>query len=306
VPQAKAMAEAITVTAQAPARNEMKDMAGFARADEAQSLPMDVQVRSDFRSTALWKPDVVTGPDGTARVTLQFPEALTTWRATARAVTTATQVGMGSTTARTNLPLLVRLQGPRFFVTGDRVTISAVMNNNTGQAMRVTPSIDAKGLTLQGNAVSEPVEVPAHGEARAEWTVAATAAGPATLRVTARAQDGSDAMEKTFVVYPHGIDKLIARSGRIRTDEAREARSSAGAPCHGPGRADSAEPRRDDAGRAAVPDRLSIRVHRADDEPLSSGGDRRADSGEERPDRALDRRPSLRRHRAETPGCHAS
>ncbi|MGZ8868278.1 MAG: alpha-2-macroglobulin family protein, partial [Thermoanaerobaculia bacterium] len=219
-PQEMAMDQAMTVTAGArSARNEMKDMAG-ARADEAQSLPMEVQVRSDFRSTALWKPDVLTGPDGTARLTLTYPVALPTWRATARAVTTATQVGMGSTTARTNLPLLVRLQGPRFFVAGDRVTISAVMNNNTGQAMRVTPSIDATGLTLEGSAVSGPVEVPAHGEARAEWTVAASAAGPATLRVTARGQDRSDAMERAFIVYPHGIDKLIARSGRIRTDEA--------------------------------------------------------------------------------------
>ena len=223
-PIPQAMAESITVTSAAGARNQAKDMSfdkmAAERSFSPEVPPMDVQVRTDFRSTAFWKPDVMTGADGTARIALKFPEGLTTWRATARAVTTSTQVGMGSTTARTNLPLLVRLQGPRFFVAGDRVTISAVINNNSDQPMRVTPSLEAKGLTLQGNATAAVIEVPAHGEARADWTVAAAAAGPATLRVTARGPERSDAMEKTFTVFPHGIDKLIARSGRLRADEA--------------------------------------------------------------------------------------
>ena len=195
----QAVAEAITVTSEAP--------------------QIEVQVRSDFRSTALWVPDVITDASGTATVKVKYPEALTTWRATARAASAGAQFGMASSTTRTSMPLLVRLQGPRFFVAGDRVVISAVMNNNTDEALTVTPSLEAEGLGLQ-TGTHAPVIVPARGEARADWTVSAEKAGPAKLRVTARSSKYGDAMEKTFPVYEHGIDKLIARSGKMRGDEA--------------------------------------------------------------------------------------
>ncbi|HEX8619430.1 MAG TPA: alpha-2-macroglobulin family protein, partial [Thermoanaerobaculia bacterium] len=165
-----------------------------------------------------WKPDVVTDANGTATVSFDYPEALTTWRATARAATTGSAFGIGSSTVRTNLPLLVRLQAPRFFVTGDRVTVSAIINNNTGEAMTVTPTLDSEGLS--GGGASAPVAVPAHGEARVDWTLNAERAGNAKLRVTARGATHGDAMEKSFAVYEHGIDKLIARSGKLRGSEA--------------------------------------------------------------------------------------
>ncbi len=187
---------------------------------QAANVPqgIEVTVRSDFRSTAFWKPDVVTDAGGKATVKIAYPEALTTWRATARAATTGAQFGMSSSTARTSMPLLVRLQGPRFFVAGDRVVVSAVMNNNTDETFSVNASLEAKGLSGGENVV--PVRIEPHGEARADWTVTAATPGTANLRVTARGEKYGDAMERAFVVYEHGIDKLIAQSGKVRGNEA--------------------------------------------------------------------------------------
>lgn len=213
-PAPMAMAERITTTAAAPVVAQQAREEGGRGQDQVQ-----VEVRSDFRSTAFWKPDVVTGTDGTATIKVKFPEALTTWRTTARAVTTATQVGMGSDTTRTNLPLIVRLQAPRFFVVGDKATVSAVINNNTDEPLSVTPSIEVEGLTLT-DAARTAITVPSHAEARADWIVTADVAGPATLRVVGRGTTHADAMEKSFIVYEHGIDKLVARSGKLRAAEA--------------------------------------------------------------------------------------
>ncbi|HEX2059240.1 MAG TPA: alpha-2-macroglobulin family protein, partial [Thermoanaerobaculia bacterium] len=218
--------EAITVTASAPAMAQMapppppspvpppEAPAAMDMAAKEAAPGIDVQVRSDFRSTALWKPDVVTDASGTATLHVKFPEALTTWRATARAATTGAAFGMASMTAKTNLPLLVRLQGPRFFVVGDEVTVSGVVNNNTDAAITVTPALEVEGLTLRSSASSLRVE--AHSEARADWIVVAEKPGTAKLRVSARGPRFGDAMERSFVVYEHGIDKLIARSGKMR------------------------------------------------------------------------------------------
>jgi alpha-2-macroglobulin len=211
-PMPSPVAEAITVTASAP------ELAKGAATGNVATQAAEITVRSDFRSTAFWKPDIITGADGTATVTVDYPEALTTWRATARAATQGTQFGMGSSTARTSMPLIVRLQGPRFFVVGDRATVSAVINNNTDAAMRVAPSIEIEGLALADPKAAE-VDVPAHGETRVDWTVVAETQGTAKIRVTGRGATRGDAMERTFPVFEHGIDKLIARSGRMRADE---------------------------------------------------------------------------------------
>jgi uncharacterized protein YfaS (alpha-2-macroglobulin family) len=185
-----------------------------------------VQVRSDFRSTILWQPDIRTDENGNATVKVKYPDSLTTWSATARVVTAGNQFGMGDTSTRTKQPLIVRLQAPRFFVVGDQVTVSGVINNNTDQPMRIASSLIAEGLTVSGIVVDgkpvkgeqAPVEVKANSEARVDWLVNVTHASDAKLKVEARGEKYADAMEKTFTVYEHGIEKFVSRSGKMRGD----------------------------------------------------------------------------------------
>ena len=178
-----------------------------------------VQVRSDFRSTILWLPDVKTDAGGNATVKVKYPDSLTTWSATARAATTGNQFGFGTSSTRTKQPLIVRLQAPRFFVVGDQVTVSAVINNNTDQPMRVSPALTVEGLTLQQPTGMQPaVEVKANSETRVDWPVVVTHASEAKLKVEARGAQYADAMEKTFTIFEHGIEKFVSRSGKMRGD----------------------------------------------------------------------------------------
>jgi len=192
-----------------------------------QQLPEPaVQVRSDFRSTILWLPDVKTDADGTATVKVKYPDSLTTWSATARVATTGNQFGIGSSSTRTKQPLIVRLQAPRFFVVGDQVTVSGVINNNTDEAMSVVPALNAEGLTVTGlivdgktvNSDRLPVEVKPNSETRVDWLVAVNHASAAKLKVEARGTKYADAMEKSFTIFEHGIEKFISRSGKMRGD----------------------------------------------------------------------------------------
>ena len=183
-----------------------------------------VQVRSDFRSTILWLPDVMTEANGAATVKVKYPDSLTTWQATARVATVGNQFGIGNASTRTKQPLIVRLQAPRFFVVGDQVTVSAVINNNTDQPMSVGSILTGEGLTVSGLVVDgkyvkgelRPLEVKANSEARVDWWVTVQQAGEAKLKVESRGDRYSDAMEKSFTVYEHGIEKFVSRSGKMR------------------------------------------------------------------------------------------
>jgi alpha-2-macroglobulin len=186
-----------------------------------------VVVRSDFRSTILWQPDIVTDKNGKATVKVKYPDSLTSWKATARAVTAVNQFGIADTTTRTKMPLIVRLQAPRFFVVGDFVVISAVMNNNTDQPLTVQLKLDAEGIDVTGlyengqpvKGELGPREVPANSEARQDWYVHVSKPGQVKLKVTGRGGKYSDAMEKTFIAHEHGIEKFISKSGKARGND---------------------------------------------------------------------------------------
>jgi uncharacterized protein YfaS (alpha-2-macroglobulin family) len=176
-----------------------------------------VQVRSDFRTTALWLPSIQTGRDGKARIQVKYPDSVTQWRATARVVSRKNQFGISTGKTNTQKPLIIRLQAPRFFVAGDSLTLSALINNNTDQTIKVNPSLDAEGITIKNRA--QPISILARGEARVDWAADAMQPGRAKLKVTAIAGNHSDAMEKNFIVHEHGIEKFIAKSGKLRSDD---------------------------------------------------------------------------------------
>ena len=188
---------------------------------EASSLEQEpaVVVRSDFRATAFWQPDVVTDKKGEAMVKVKLPDSLTTWRATARAASAGPQFGMGEHSILTRQPLIVRLQSPRFFVVGDTCTVSAVINNNTEEPLTVSPDLTVSGLVVVAG-VDGDIAVPPQGEARADWTVSAATEGPVLLRVTGKGKPYSDAMEKSFAVCAHGIEKFVNVSTRMDADQA--------------------------------------------------------------------------------------
>ena len=83
-------------------------VAGFQTVDKPK------EVRQDFKDTAFWQANILTGEDGTARVTVPLPDNLTRWRATARGVALPAEVGEARAFLVTRKPLMVSTVAPRF------------------------------------------------------------------------------------------------------------------------------------------------------------------------------------------------
>ncbi len=173
-----------------------------------------VVVRSDFRETALWKPDLVTGADGEARISLKYPDSLTRWSARARAFGSDARMGTGTASVQTRKPLQARLQAPRFFVVGDTCTLSALIDNQGEGPLSVEVKLDATGLELL-DAPARVAQVAPGAHTRVDWHVRATHKGPAELVLSARSGALSDAMKKSYPVEAHGIEALVAGSWKL-------------------------------------------------------------------------------------------
>lgn len=182
-----------------------------------------VVVRSDFRNTAFWQPDIATTADGSASVSIQYPDSTTRWIATARGATAANQFGIGTNAIRTSLPLIVRLETPRFLVAGDLAVITSVIVNNTDEPAVVKSVLEVSGAEITGGwkdgqfiKVERPatVTVPARGEYTDTWAVSVNRSGPVGFKASARGSKHADAMERTITAFEHGIDKFAAVSGK--------------------------------------------------------------------------------------------
>ncbi len=92
----------------------------------------------------------MTGADGNASATFTLPDSLTTWRATSLALTKSTQVGQETREVKTNKPIMVRPQVPRYFVQGDKATVSAIVTNNTSESQQITVKLGVSGLQFLG------------------------------------------------------------------------------------------------------------------------------------------------------------
>ncbi len=179
---------------------------------------VEPEVREEFLDTVLWLADIRTGANGRARVRLKFPDNLTTWRATARAITRDTLVGsrVQKTIVRKNL--LVRLVAPRFFTQGDEVTLSAVVHNYLESDKQARVSLAIEGLELLEGETRD-VTVPQRGEVRVDWRVRAGTGREATLLAKALTNEESDALKWTLPIVPYGVRLYLARSGSLRGRE---------------------------------------------------------------------------------------
>jgi uncharacterized protein YfaS (alpha-2-macroglobulin family) len=189
-----------------------------------QELPSEnaVQVRNDFRSTIFWQSDLKTDKEGKARVSIPFADSLTRWKGTCRVASEQNQFGTATLSVQTRKPLIARLQAPRFFLVGDSTTVSVVINNNTDEPLDVVPGLQVEGLVMREEAdeiKTALVSIPPHGEARKDWVLSAQKEGKATIKAIVRHTKYSDAMEKSYPIFEHGIEQILGKSGKTQKEK---------------------------------------------------------------------------------------
>jgi uncharacterized protein YfaS (alpha-2-macroglobulin family) len=192
-------------------------------------------VRERFLDTAHWDAHLVTtGATGEARVRFVFPGNLTSWRATALAVTDDTQVGKAVSNVAVSRPVMLRLGAPRLLVQGDQLAVTATVHNRTDRGARMmvtlsteTRQTDAAGI-LQPVRISQQIvqRIPAGGEKTVPWHLppAALTGNNVVLNGTVYAMDVaeenradfSDALRISVPVVPRGIATRVG-AGAVLT-----------------------------------------------------------------------------------------
>src|SRR5438552_5037959 len=197
-----------------------KNKSAYQLADfKNESAYAELTIRREFKDTALSQPDEVTGGDGKATVNFKLPDNLTTWRATARAVTADTRVGSAVQKTIARKDVIMRLEMPRFLTEGDTVTISGVVHNFLKSDKSTKISLDLNGAQLL-DSPSETVTIKQNGEQRVDWRVQANQVGKLTLLAKALTDTESDAVEMTVDIVPHGLKQTIGNTTTLTQNDA--------------------------------------------------------------------------------------
>lgn len=181
----------------------------------------DPKIRKDFRDTAFWQPEVVTAGDGKATIKLNLPDNLTTWRATARAVTADLKVGSKIGKVISRKDLILRLETPRFATEGDTVTISGIVHNYQKEDKVTQVELKVTGAQLL-DAGQRTVTISKDGEQRIDWHISAANFGNVTLLATAKTSGESDGVELPMPVVAAGTRVTKGESLALSEDTAEK------------------------------------------------------------------------------------
>lgn len=191
----------------------------FTLADFKGDKQVQPQVRKEFPDAIYWLGDLVTSADGTARVAITYPDALTTWRLTARAVTSDTRAGVAVARTTTTKDLIVRVITPRFLTEGDEVVLPTIAHNYRPETKATTVTFAAAGLEPAATETAPTAgDIASGSERRDDWRFRAPAPGTAVVTATARTDSDLDAVELPIPVQPYGLRRTAGDSGSLAGD----------------------------------------------------------------------------------------
>jgi len=179
------------------------------------------KIRKAFPDTAFWAAEVRTDSRGQAKVSMKFPDSLTTWRTTVRGITMDTKGGFSTNKVLVRKNLILRLAVPRFFRIGDEVSVSAIVHNYLDTPKTVKVSLDATGIETV-NGATRDVVVPNRGEAKLDWRLKAVPGKEVKLLAKALTNEESDALELTLPIIPFGVKQTVAKSGAISDSNGKQ------------------------------------------------------------------------------------
>src|SRR5579875_3200039 len=173
------------------------------------------KIRKYFPDTTFWAADITTDAKGHAHAQFNFPDSLTTWRATARGASVDDRYGSATLKTIVRKNLIVRLAVPRFFVQGDEVVISAIVHNYLTSDKQAQVNVKLTGLAILNGSASQTVSVPQRGEAKLDWRVKANQVLSATVEAEALTNEESDALQLDLPIHPPGVKIRDPHSGSI-------------------------------------------------------------------------------------------
>ncbi len=172
-------------------------------------------IRSDFRETAFFYPDLQTDKDGSVSFSFTTPDALTTWKLQLLAHSETLETGQLTKEIVSQKELMVQPFAPRFLRQGDRMEFTAKISNTTDNEITGTVNLEIlNAVTMQpvdgwfNNAIPQQYFTVAGRQstmAKFPFVVPMQFTDPVVYRIVANSENQSDGEEMAIPVLSNKI-----------------------------------------------------------------------------------------------------
>jgi len=181
------------------------------------------RVRQDFPETLYVNPELITGPDGKATVTLNMADSITEWRVSTLAHTRAGKLGGGVGGIRVFQDFFVDVDFPATLTRGDQVEFPIAIYNYLTTPQTVHIALAPGTWYTAVGAISADVNLGAGQVTGIRFPVRVDGVGRQTLTVLATGATRSDAVARSVLVQPDGKAVPLAQSGSLAAGSATRA-----------------------------------------------------------------------------------
>ena len=152
------------------------------------------RLRTDFAPVAVWQASLKTDAEGQFSAKVKLPDTLTTYRVYAVGVSRCwKRFGLQEGEFRVNQPVMITPGTPLFMSLGDCLRLPLTITNNTDK-------VGTWKVTLDGSDAPQSITLKAGSTGTLFFDFTAAVEGENTLRWTATAAEGGDAVEGKFPV----------------------------------------------------------------------------------------------------------
>jgi len=169
-------------------------------------------IRTDFRETAFFFPELLTDRDGSVVLRFTTPDALTRWNVMGLAHTKELQLARFTKQATTSKPLMVVPNLPRFLRHGDRITLTAKVNATEA-------AVNGKVRLSLFDPVSGKEVTPQFTQQRSEQNFTAAPGASATINWPVQVPDEVDVVTVRIVATGNGVSDGEERPLPVLTDK---------------------------------------------------------------------------------------
>jgi alpha-2-macroglobulin-like protein len=173
------------------------------------------KVRKDFPETLYVNPSIITGPDGTATVTIPMADSITSWRVSTLANSAGGKLGGGLGSIKVFQEFFADIAFPATLTRGDEVTFPVAVYNYLDVAQTVQLEMQPGDWFTPLGPTQLSVSL-APGEVKGvQVPVRVDKVGVNTLTVKAIGSQKSDAVARMVRVVPDGKEFAESKSGSL-------------------------------------------------------------------------------------------
>lgn len=130
----------IVFTRQSANGRMMEGMLSKSEAVENQFI--EPTIRKDFKDAIFWNANLITDQNGEVRIEVNYPDNLTSWRNSIKAITIDNKAGENFANVIVRKDILIRVETPRYLHEKDEVILPVIIHNYSDKEQKVKVTLD--------------------------------------------------------------------------------------------------------------------------------------------------------------------